>query len=423
MASEGRGHDSWDVQRSGEVELGSYGLPVVLLGRFTSPKSLGGLDGNKLSSFRTQTDVLRSFLLDFSDDSPAPKRSRPSSRPSSAKPSENEFDSDQDLVEDFQSSDGSDFGGGDDYRPTKMPSDDEDEDEGDEEFVPEKRVATRKSKLKLSGSSKALYSTDAGPSSRLKIAPSTGEAKRAGGSDLVSSVFPEDRDFTFLPLKPDHATRPYYISPASGNIILEAFHPLAAQATDFLIAIAEPVSRPSHIHEYKLTDHSLYAAVSVGLKTENIIEVLNRMSKVPVPDEISEFIRSRTVSFGKVKLVLKKNKHYVESGHPETLRTLLRDEIIAQARVMPVEGEVAGGETATYGLEKEKAPKRAGLVIPGTKAAGAPGEEGSAGVDKGKGKGKEVVTEDDLFTAVIGLEKGKLSLHSLTHVVLNLTPR
>lgn len=155
------------------------------------------------------------------------------------------------------------------------------------------------STLKLSGASRSLYTSDAGASARLKSGVEP---------DLVSSVFPEDRDFTFLPLKPDHTTRPIYISPSSGNIILEAFHPLASHATDFLIAIAEPVSRPSHIHEYKLTPHSLYAAVSVGLQTNDIIEVLNRLSKVPVPDEICNFIRECTVSYGKVSAL--------SSGHP-----------------------------------------------------------------------------------------------------------
>ena len=32
-------------------------------------------------------------------------------------------------------------------------------------------------------------------------------------------------------------------------------------------------TRPSFIHEYKLTSYSLYAAVSVGLQTEDIIDV------------------------------------------------------------------------------------------------------------------------------------------------------
>lgn len=220
--------------------------------------------------------------------------------------------------------------------------------------------------------------------------------------DLVSAIFDDERDFTNLPLKPDHAARPFYISPATGNIILEAFHVLAPQATDFLIAIAEPVSRPKFIHEYKLTTHSLYAAVSVGLETENIIEVLNRMSKVPVPDRIQNFIREATRSYGKVKLVLKHNKYYVESGHPETLRKLLKDEVIAKARV-PLEEQ---GEGA--GIETDKAPRRAGLVIPGTKEAGAPVESGKEGeATSGKEGDKDKDNVEDLFTAVIGLERGR----------------
>lgn len=64
-----------------------------------------------------------------------------------------------------------------------------------------------------------------------------------------------------------------------GRIFLETFSPVYRQAYDFLIAIAEPVCRPECVHEYVLTPHSLYAAVSVGLDTQTIIAVLNRLSK------------------------------------------------------------------------------------------------------------------------------------------------
>jgi DNA excision repair protein ERCC-3 len=95
---------------------------------------------------------------------------------------------------------------------------------------------------------------------------------------LVSYLFGE-QDFTFLSLKSDHSSRPLWIDPETGAIILEGFSPIADQAQDFLVAISEPVSRPSFIHEYKLTTYSLYAAVSVGLQTQDIIEVLSRLSK------------------------------------------------------------------------------------------------------------------------------------------------
>jgi DNA excision repair protein ERCC-3 len=276
-------------------------------------------------------------------------------------------------------------------------------------------------KVKLSKSSKSTNNTDTGSLASSSKLPTIRTPGVAVADALISSTFRQDRDYGYLPLRPDQVSRPFYIVPSTGHIILENFHPLAKYATDFLVAIAEPVSRPKFIHEYKLTPHSLYAAVSVGLETENIIEVLNRMSKVPVPDELCDFIRECTHSYGKVKMVLKKNKHFVESGDPETLRILLRDEVIAKARV-PVEVSEQEARdkdgTATFGLEKDKAPSRAGLVIPGTKEAGAPvlpgQKEGGAGSKDTNGqnggvneKGKEKESDEDLFTAVVGLEKGK----------------
>ncbi|GAA5949505.1 hypothetical protein JCM3765_002683 [Sporobolomyces pararoseus] len=273
-------------------------------------------------------------------------------------------------------------------------------------------------KVKLSRISKSGNNTDTGSLASSSKLPTIKTPGVAAADALISSTFRQDRDYGYLPLRPDQVSRPFYIVPSTGHIILENFHPLAKYATDFLVAIAEPVSRPKFIHEYKLTPHSLYAAVSVGLETENIIEVLNRMSKVPVPEELCDFIRECTHSYGKVKMVLKKNKHFVESGDPETLRILLRDEVIANARV-PVEVSEQEARdkdgTATFGLEKDKAPSRAGLVIPGTKEAGAPnlpgqkdaavngGANGKEGESNGKGKEKEA--EEDLFTAVVGLEK------------------
>lgn len=140
------------------------------------------------------------------------------------------------------------------------------------------------------------------------------------------------RDFTKLELKADHANRPLWAC-ADGRIFLETFSPLYKQAYDFLIAIAEPVCRPESMHEYNLTPHSLYAAVSVGLETETIIAVLNKLSKTKLPKEMIDFIHASTANYGKVKLVLKKNRYLVESPFPEVLKRLLSDEVISRARI------------------------------------------------------------------------------------------
>jgi len=238
------------------------------------------------------------------------------------------------------------------------------------------------------------------PSPREPLAPLETVTRRQQES-LVARIF-RDHDWSHLKLKPDHAARPLWISPEDRTLILEAFSPIAEQVQDFLVAIAEPVSRyvpchsfkahadvpcvrlfrPEFIHEYKLTTYSLYAAVSVGLETNDILEVLNRYSKVPVPESIAKFIRDCTSSYGKVKLVLKHNKYYVESSHPDLVQKLLRDPIIRGARVI----------------------EDAVVDTPANKSATAPAAEPLA--DPSKAAASNEKQAQDVFSAVIGADRG-----------------
>lgn len=224
----------------------------------------------------------------------------------------------------------------------------------------------------------------------------TSKSFKGDGSEIPNDYRPDSvarmfgkNDFSYLKLKPDHASRPIWINPEDGRIILESFSPLAEQAQDFLVTIAEPVSRPSYIHEYRLTTYSLYAAVSVGLQTKDIISVLNRLSKVPVPKSIVTFIHNCTVSYGKVKLVLKHNRYFVESSQADILQMLLKDPVIGPLRIE------ASETTTRDGLVVEKAPTAGNLVIPGTKAPNADGKKESE-----KANGIESV-----FQSAIGLDR------------------
>ncbi|PPQ63297.1 hypothetical protein CVT24_006742 [Panaeolus cyanescens] len=233
--------------------------------------------------------------------------------------------------------------------------------------------------------------------------PTTGlsalELHRRQQDKLVSHIF-QEHDYSWLHLKPDHQSRPLWISPEDGHIILEAFSPIAEQAQDFLTAISEPVSRPSMIHEYKLTTYSLYAAVSVGLQTEDIIEVLNRLSKARLSDSIVTFIRSCTLSYGKVKLVLKHNKYFVESSHPETLQHLLKDPTIREARIISQQTDNSI-KAATF--TTSKAPTRGDLRIPGTKEP----DQKQDGEPK-TGTGPMGPSDSELFTSVVGVDADEI---------------
>ncbi|KXN68478.1 DNA repair helicase rad25 [Conidiobolus coronatus NRRL 28638] len=196
-----------------------------------------------------------------------------------------------------------------------------------------------------------------------------------------------ERDYSDVQLCKNAESRPLYISPDGGHIFLEMFSPFAEQLQDFLAAISEPVSRPNFVHEYELTSYSLYAAASVGLETDAIISV-------PVPDSIVKFIMQSTLSYGKVKLVLKYNRYFVESSYPDVLQMLLKDPEISAARSQLPQNEDASKD----GLIHEKAPSANGLVIPGTKNPNAEnGEEGSSN--------QEATGKDDMFSVVLNQEK------------------
>ncbi|KAL9031950.1 MAG: hypothetical protein Q9196_000084 [Gyalolechia fulgens] len=165
-------------------------------------------------------------------------------------------------------------------------------------------------------------------------------------------------DLSHLDLKPDHELRPMWIDAKKARVTLESFSTLAQKASEFLTTIAEPLSRPSYFHEYAMTVHSLYAAVSTGMTSKDIFFGLNVLSKTPIPPEIKAFIIECTRAYGKVKLVLKHNRFYLETAEYEILKQLLRDEVIGASRA-----------NSAGAIMTEKAAKIGGIVIPGTNDA------------------------------------------------------
>jgi len=124
------------------------------------------------------------------------------------------------------------------------------------------------------------------------------------------------------PMHRNLENRTLYVS-KDGHIFLETFGKYYKETTDFLVAIAEPVNRTQNIHEYLLTKYSLYAAASMNIKTEEIIQVLSNLTKNVLPKEIIEYIRENTETYGKVKLILKNKRYFIECNDKQILKTLL----------------------------------------------------------------------------------------------------
>ena len=126
-----------------------------------------------------------------------------------------------------------------------------------------------------------------------------------------------------------------------GRIFLESWCPHFKRVEDFLVAIAEPEARPLHIHEFQMTQHSLYAAASMGLETKKIIEQLRVWSKYELPPDLENWIKQETRRYGKVKLVLKQNVHHIETTDTKVMARLLSDKRVKECMVSGASGDAA----------------------------------------------------------------------------------
>ncbi|AFP65559.1 DNA repair helicase (nucleomorph) [Chroomonas mesostigmatica CCMP1168] len=123
--------------------------------------------------------------------------------------------------------------------------------------------------------------------------------------------------------------KPLWVFP-DGYILFEKFLNFSEEVGDFLISIAEPISRKKLIHEYVLTPYSLYAAITSGISSFEVIKIIRKLSKNLFPKLIFRMINISTRFFGKINLILFKNKYFIYAPNLKILRILLNDDEIGK---------------------------------------------------------------------------------------------
>ena len=206
----------------------------------------------------------------------------------------------------------------------------------------------------------------------------------------------EEKDWSDMIAKADHSSRPLFVG-KNRHCFLERFSPFFKYCEDFMIAISEPVSRCRHMNEYVMTQHSLHAAVSIGLTAETIISKLKMYSKTELdegPRTVIDFIRSCTSVYGKVKMVIVDDRFYLETPRRDIFDKLTRDpEIVSAKTGHEGQGLLAqhGGGALPQGMQVlGKGPALGGSLPPEKEAA-----------DKGKHRQSATATaaSDDLDIA------------------------
>jgi DNA excision repair protein ERCC-3 len=122
------------------------------------------------------------------------------------------------------------------------------------------------------------------------------------------------------------------------SILVEVDNPKYAEARDALAPFAELEKSPEHIHTYRLTPLSLWNAAAAGHTAAQMVEVLEKYSKFPLPTNLAPDIAETVSRYGRVRL----------EKHAEGLRLVCADrplleELARQARVRQYLGERLDG--------------------------------------------------------------------------------
>lgn len=87
-----------------------------------------------------------------------------------------------------------------------------------------------------------------------------------------------------------------------GTILLEVENEFYSECRDWLSRFAELVKSPEYIHTYKITPLATWNAAASGLKSEKVLEILQRFSKYQLPQNILADIQDWFFRYGKLKL-------------------------------------------------------------------------------------------------------------------------
>ncbi len=98
-----------------------------------------------------------------------------------------------------------------------------------------------------------------------------------------------------------HPSNPFIVQ-GDRTILVEVDNPLYAEARDMLAPFAELEKSPEHIHTYRLTPLSLWNAAAAGMSAAEMIEVLGKYSKFPLPTNIAADLAEVVSRYGRVRL-------------------------------------------------------------------------------------------------------------------------
>jgi len=101
---------------------------------------------------------------------------------------------------------------------------------------------------------------------------------------------------------------PPLIVQSDETLLLDVHCHDAEDARAAILPFAELQKSPEHIHTYRISPLSLWNAASAGLSPDDVVGVLNRYTRYPIPQGITERFHDTMSRYGKIRLVAADDK-------------------------------------------------------------------------------------------------------------------
>ncbi|MFT8636356.1 MAG: DNA repair helicase XPB [Pseudoclavibacter sp.] len=114
------------------------------------------------------------------------------------------------------------------------------------------------------------------------------------------------------------------------TVMLELDHPEAEAARHDLGSFAELERAPEHIHTYRITRLGLWNAQAAGMTRDDVVGILERYAKFPVPSAVEREITDAMRRFGVLRIVRQDGHLLLRSDDPAVLIEISQNKKIAE---------------------------------------------------------------------------------------------
>lgn len=131
------------------------------------------------------------------------------------------------------------------------------------------------------------------------------------------------------------------------TILVEVASPGYGPARDRILAFAELVKAPEHVHTYRVTPLSIWNARACGITAAQILEGLEAYSKYPIPANVASEIAEYAARYGRLELRRRDGTLSLVAADvatAEEIRRLRQVEPLLRERTSPTEFAVADAD-------------------------------------------------------------------------------